>query len=191
MHSAAKLFNVNARDNFETCFGSEDDKTAPCYATSAAGSPDTCTCKIPTDLATGCANFEGKTCSLDMHYVAPSGLPFESKDMVQACFPTACENSDVKSITQFVIDEWITNTTAGSPGIVDDRLTDIVVPSSCGKEKSSSSVSKDGEIAGAVVGVLLLAGAVVGCFMYSKRSGTVGGLNTKFMVSSRQNRGAL
>jgi len=60
-----------------------------------------------------------------------------------------------------------------------------------GAFKSGSSGSNTGEIAGAVVGVLLVLGAAVGCFIYSKRSGTVGGLNTKFMVSARSNRGAL
>ena len=91
---------------------------------------------------------------------------------------------------QYVIDEWIANST--DPEAF--RLTDMVVPDSCGggKPGTGSNKPKVAEEVGGIVGGLLLLGAIIGCVVvFRKRRKTVGGLNTKFMTTARQNRGAL
>ena len=55
----------------------------------------------------------------------------------------------------------------------------------------TSTLAASEEVGGAVGGLLLLGGIVAGVFVYRKRRQTVGGLNTKFMTTARQNRGAL
>lgn len=189
VHNTAKDFNTDADEQWQACLGTDPlTATAPCYNTITTQTPDTCTCAASTKSASTCATLGGSTCTVDMHFVAPSKKSWTGKKMVDACYPTDCTVDDIKAITQYVIDDWVFNTT--QVGIDDDRLTDIDV-GNCGASSSKSgSTTKDAEIAGAVVGVLLLAG--VGFFIYKKRSGSSsGGLGQKFMVSARSNRGAL
>lgn len=95
--------------------------------------------------------------------------------------------------SDYLVSDWVPD--ASDPD--DYALSAITVPDSCGSDGKGgggggSSAKTDGEIAGAVVGVMLLVGAVVGLFVYKRRStGSSSGLGQKFMVSARSNRGAL
>lgn len=196
---AALTFNNDADHSWDVCLGVPDrvaadhpvaNPDAPCYPTYRMQDPDTCTCIDHTEgtMSGECAKLGGNGCAVGIHFTNQNKKAWTANELVNGCFPDSCTLTDIKAITQHVIDEWVPNATDVSTY----RLTDIIVPDTCGgKAKSSSSGGKTGEIAGAVVGVLLVVGAAVGFFVYKKRSGTVGGLNTKFMVSARSNRGAL
>jgi hypothetical protein len=193
VHEYAHDLIDDADWNWERCFGREPFKNpdAPCYATFNTQTPKTCACDLLRNQSAMCTGIKGYTCPLGQSFTAENKDDWSAANLVPACFPQSCTRDDIESITKYIVHEWVANVT--DPDAYE--LTGVTVPAgecagaSNGEGKSKT---KDAEIAGGVVGGLLLVGALVGgAYVYRQRKSTVGGLNTKFMTTARQNRGAL
>jgi hypothetical protein len=188
--SDAAMLTSDADWNWERCMGRangdlKENTSAPCYIQSELKQGGKCTCDKLENQTKFCSTLGGSTCSLTQTFDGPLSSPWSAQNMVPACFPSECSNKDIQTYTDYIVNQWAVNYTNILPD--HDSLTGVVVPTTagtCGVPTSSSSTTKTAEIAGGVVGAVVVLG--LGGFLFMKFKGrSSSGLSSSLVANKR------